>query len=288
MRAMMRKYTIAVVQMDSTENREDNLERIKHMMMAAKLEGASLVALPEVMNRMSAQEGVDTSEPLDGPTVDFLRKSAKELKIWIHGGSIRENNPHGLPFNTSVVIDPHGDVAAVYRKIHLYDVDIPGKVSVLESQRNSAGNEIVDLISPLGHLGFTICYDLRFSELFRILALRGAQVIFVPANFATGTGKDHWEPLLRARAIENNCYIIASAQIGEKQHFKAFGNSMVIDPWGRILAHSEKEEGYILAQIDLDLVDSIREELPNLKNRRPDIYNLSCATDGFQEKSSGE
>lgn len=270
----MEKYKVAIVQIDTGENREDNLSRIEKFIKEASEKDVALVTLPEVMNRMSFDNNVDTSEPLDGPTMKFMKACAVKYKIWIHCGSIREKNPEGLPYNTTLLLNPNGEVVCTYRKLHLYDVEIPNKVIALESSRNSPGKEIVSVNTELGHFGMTICYDLRFPELFRILALQGSEVIFVPANFAYSTGEAHWEALLRARAIENTCYIIASGQVGQKSKFRAYGNSMIISPWGEIITKIVDEEGIAIAEIDLNFVRKIQQELPSLKNRRDDIYEL--------------
>ena len=270
----MKDYKIALIQMDSGEDRSHNFEKIEQFLIKAHEEGVTLVALPEVMNRMTSDRSIDTSEPLDGPTITFMKKCAIKYNLWIHCGSIREVRPEGLPYNTTVLLSPKGEHEAIYRKLHLYDVDIPGKVTALESSRNSPGDEVVSVETEIGHLGMTICYDLRFPELFRLLTLKGAQIIFVPANFAYATGEAHWESLLRARAIENSCYIIASAQVGQKSHFKAYGHSLVIDPWGSVIAEIEEGEAMKIVDIDLDKVKEIRENLPSLKNRRDDVYDI--------------
>jgi predicted amidohydrolase len=271
----MRKYKIGMIQMDTRGDRDDNLKRIEAFIAQAKAEGVALITLPEVMNRMTVDRTIDTSEPLDGPTITFMKECAKKYDMWIHCGSIREKQAEGLPYNTTVLLNPEGETAAIYRKIHLYDVDIPGKVTALESSRNKAGEDVVSVETPMGHLGLTICYDLRFPELFRLLSLQGSEIIFVPANFAYATGVAHWETLLRARAIENGCYIIASAQTGEKREdIRSYGHSLMIDPWGEIIAEIEKDEAMAIATVDLDMVKRMREELPSLKNRRPDVYRL--------------
>jgi len=270
----MKQYKLALIQIDSGEDRAINLEKIEQFFIKAYEEGVTLVALPEVMNRMTSDRSIDTSEPLEGPTITFMKKCAVKYQFWIHCGSIREARADGLPYNTTVLLSPEGEIKTIYRKLHLYDVDIPGKVKALESSRNSKGNEVVSVKTAIGHLGMTICYDLRFPELFRLLALQGSEIIFVPANFAYATGEAHWESLLRARAIENSCYIIASAQTGQKSHFKAYGHSLVIDPWGSVIAEIEEGEGMKIVDIDLDKVSETRENLPSLKNRRDDVYDI--------------
>lgn len=152
---------------------------------------------------------------------------------------------------------------------------LPDGSSVRESDRKEPGKEIVTVQTELGHLGFAICYDMRFPELFRLMALQGAQIIFLPANFTMPTGKDHWEPILRARAIENGCYIIAPDQTGVKEKFTAYGNSMVVDPWGTVIARASDKPGVILAEIDLDYLESVRQRNPSIHNRRTDLYEIN-------------
>lgn len=269
------KYKVAVLQLDSIEDKTDNMNRIRTLIMEAKSKGVKLISLPEVMNCMSKDKTIDNSERLDGYSISFLKNCAIEFGLWIHCGSITEKNSEGLPYNTTVMLSPEGKSIAEYRKLHLFDVDIPGGVKYLESARINKGNKIVDVKTDIGHLGFTICYDLRFPELFRILSLRGAQVIFVPSNFAGHTGAAHWQSLLRARAIENGCYIIAAAQTGVKSKFTAFGHSLVVDSWGKIVAQAEEGECMIIAEIDLHMPATIREQLGSLQNRRDDIYSLA-------------
>jgi predicted amidohydrolase len=188
---------------------------------------------------------------------------------------MREEDPGREKFfNTTVMLDPSGGVIAKYRKLHTFDVTLTDGTVCNESARVRPGSEIVTVDSELGRLGFSICYDIRFPELFRLLAMDGAQVIFAPANFTLPTGKDHWEPILRTRAIENGCYIVAPAQIGKKPNFTAFGNSMVVDPWGTVIARSKDEPGVTIAEIDPDFQDKIRAQIPSLKNRRSDVYEL--------------
>jgi predicted amidohydrolase len=270
----MRKYKVAIIQMNTGENRDANLNRIKRFIADACEQGAKLIALPEVMNRRAADKTVPTEEPLDGPTISFMKACAAEFSLWIHCGSIREVNEEGLPYNTTVLLNDKGEIASVYRKLHLFDIELPNGFVTKESARNCPGDQVVDVVTDLGHLGMTICYDLRFPELFRLLALRGVEVMFMPANFAQATGEAHWESLLRARAIENSCYIIASAQTGQIGEFNTYGNSMIVDPWGAILARADKEECMMLAEIDLDLVEKTRQKMPGLKNRRSDVYVL--------------
>lgn len=273
---MIRKYTAAVVQLDSQEDKKQNLKHVCAFIDEAAARGARLVSFPEVMNfigdRVREEDG---PEPIPGLTTDLLREKAREHGIFIHGGSFAEVKPGDeRSFNTTVMIDPQGAIIAKYSKMHTFDVTLPDGTVCDESARIFPGDRIVTVDTELGKLGFSICYDIRFPELFRLLALEGAQVIFTPANFTLPTGKDHWDPILRTRAIENGCYVIAAAQIGKKKKFTAYGNSMIVDPWGTVVARSREEPGVTVAEIDLDFQDRIRAQLPSLKNRRPDVYDL--------------
>jgi predicted amidohydrolase len=272
----MRKYKVAAVQLDSQNDKAANLERISRLVDEAAAGGAALVSLPEVMNfigEMVREE--DYPEPIPGRSTEILMKKAAEHGMWIHSGSFAEVNPGNKRYyNTSVLIDDKGKIAAKYRKIHTFDVTLPDGTVCDESAQVAPGREVVTTDTPLGKLGLAICYDIRFPELFRLMALEGAQVLFTPANFTLPTGKDHWEVILRARAIENGCYVVAAAQIGKKHHFVAYGSSMIIDPWGTVLTRAREEEGVAFAEIDLDYLDKIRAQLPSLKNRRADVYEL--------------
>lgn len=272
----MRKYKAAVVQLDSQNDKGANLERISRLVDEAAAGGAKLVSLPEVMNFIGEMvKDEDRPEAVPGRSTELLMKKAKEHDIWIHSGSFAEDIPGDKRhYNTSVMIDRKGEIVASYRKIHTFDVTLPDGTVCDESARVHPGKEIVTVETELGVLGFSICYDIRFPELFRLMALEGAQVLFTPANFTLPTGKDHWEPILRTRAIENGCYVVAAAQIGKKPRFVAYGSSMVIDPWGTVLTRARETEGVAFAEIDLDYVDRVRGQLPSLKNRRPDVYEL--------------
>ena len=270
----MNQYVIAAIQMCTNDDRERNLHRVEEMTEEAVARGAKLVALPEVMNVASEDSILFPPECIDGDTIQRMGKLAEKHGIFLHCGSIREAGPGGKRYNASVLLNPKGEVAAVYRKLHLFDVQIENGPCVRESERDLPGGEIVAADTELGRLGFTICYDMRFPELYRLLSLEGAQVIFVPANFTKPTGEAHWHILLRARAIENNCYIVAPAQSGSKPHFEAYGHSVIIDPWGNILAELPLGEGVITAQIDLDMVEKMRSQLGSLQNRRADLYDL--------------
>ncbi len=241
-------------------------------MRAAVADGAELVALPEKWNLLAGGEELRAeAEPLDGPSLSAARDWAGELGIHLLAGSISERTD-AKAFNTSVLIGPGGDDLAVYRKIHLFDVDAGG-VSYRESEHEQPGTELVT--APLGDLvaGLTVCYDLRFPELYRILALRGAQLITVPSAFTSATGREHWEVLLRARAIENQVFVLAPNQVGTAApHYDSFGHSAIVDPWGTVLALAPAGECFIAADLDLDAQERTRSALPSLANRRPATY----------------
>jgi predicted amidohydrolase len=263
----------AVVQLNSTADKARNLEKAERLVRAAAADGAELIALPEKWNLLADGEALLAgAEPLDGPSLTAARSWAGELGVALLAGSVPERGDAGKAFNTSVLIDRDGDELAVYRKIHMFDVDAGG-VSYRESEHEEPGDEVVD--ARLGDLrvGLSVCYDLRFPELFRILAVRGARLLTVPSAFTATTGRDHWEVLLRARAIENQAFILAPNQVGEAPpHFSSYGRSAIVDPWGVVLAMAPDEECFVAAELDLEAQDRVRESLPSLANRRPRAY----------------
>jgi predicted amidohydrolase len=262
----------AAVQLNSTNEKARNLAAAERLVRAAAADAADLVALPEKWNLLAGgEELLAGAEPLDGPSLTAARGWARTLGIHLLAGSICERAAEKA-WNTSVLIGPDGEDLAVYRKIHMFDVDAGG-VAYRESEYEQPGEEIVT--APLGDLiaGLSVCYDLRFPELFRILALRGARLVGVPSAFTTATGRDHWEVLLRARAIENQVFVIAPNQIGAAApHFDSFGHSAIVDPWGTLLASAPGEECFVAADLDLAAQDRVRESLPSLANRRPAAY----------------
>jgi deaminated glutathione amidase len=262
----------AAVQLNSTGNKARNLAAAEGLVRAAAAAGADFVALPEKWNLLAGgEELLAAAEPLDGPSLSAARSWARTLGIHLLAGSIGERGAEKAS-NTSVLIGPDGEDLAIYRKIHMFDVDAGG-VSYRESEHEQAGSELVT--APLGGLiaGLSVCYDLRFPELFRILALRGARVIGVPSAFTTATGRDHWEVLLRARAIENQVFVVAPNQVGKAApHFDSFGRSAIVDPWGVVLATAPDEECFVAADLDLEAQDRVRESLPSLANRMPQAY----------------
>jgi deaminated glutathione amidase len=263
----------AVVQLNSNAEKARNLGAAERLVRAAAADGAELVALPEKWSLLATgEELVAGAESLDGPTLGAARAWAGELGIHLLAGSIPERGPEAKAFNTSVLIGPGGEDLAVYRKIHMFDVEVDG-VAYRESAHEEAGEEVVSADLGAAVLGLSVCYDLRFPELYRILAVRGARVLAVPSVFTKATGRDHWEPLLRARAIENQAFVLAPNQVGEAPpHFSSNGRSAIVDPWGVVLATAPDEECFVAAELDFAAQDRVRQSLPSLANRRPRAY----------------
>jgi len=267
----------AAIQMNSTADRERNLAAADRLVRAAAADGARLVVLPEKWSVLGTAEQLAAgAEPLDGPAVSWARATARELRIDLIAGSIVEAaDPPARPkhANTSVHVGPDGEIKAVYRKLHLFDVEVDG-VAYRESDGEDPGEEIVTTTLQDGTVaGMAVCYDLRFPELFRILTLRGARVLTLPSAFTLATTRDHWEVLIRARAIENQCFVIAPNQIGEHAPGKrSGGRSLIADPWGTVLATAPDAETHVAAELDFDRQDGIRRTLPALAHRRPRAY----------------
>jgi deaminated glutathione amidase len=268
----------AAVQLTSTPDFDRNLERADRLTRAAAADGARLVVLPEKWSALGRGEAqVDGAQPIDGPAISWARAAARELGIDLVAGSFSERGTDpsrpGRLRNTSVHVGPDGEVHATYRKVHMFDVTVEGTV-YRESEHEDAGEELV--VSPTAdgvELGLSICYDLRFPELYRILAIRGARVFTVPAAFTVPTTRDHWEILLRARAIEDQAFVVAANQIGEHQPgLRSGGRSMIVDPWGIVLVQAPDREGHVVADLDLEAQARTRRDLPALANRRPSAY----------------
>jgi len=265
---------VAAVQLNATADRAANLAAADRLVREAAARGAQLVVLPEKWPLLGSGAQLQAgAEAIDGPAITWARECARELELELVAGSFTELAEDGLRHNTSVHISPDGEIRALYRKIHMFDVTIDG-LAYRESEFEEPGDQIVVTQTDAGlELGLTICYDLRFPELYRILALRGARVLVVPAAFTLPTTRDHWETLLRARAIENQAFVIAANQIGENEPGRhSGGRSMIVDPWGVVLAQAGDSVGVIVAELDLARLDAIRESLPSLANRRPAAY----------------
>jgi deaminated glutathione amidase len=265
----------AAVQLNSTDDKERNMATADRLVRDAAQDGADLIVLPEKFNVLGEHEHyVAGAETLDGPTITWAREVARELGVDLVAGSIVEKREGRDKLgNTSVHVGPDGEVKAVYRKIHMFDV-VVGGIEYRESASEDPGDEIVTSEAADGiPLGLTVCYDLRFPELFRILAIRGARVVTLPAAFTKVTGRAHWEILIRARAIENQAFVVAADQIGTHPPDKeSFGGSMIVDPWGDVLASAPDEECFIAANLDFARQDEVRDKLPSLANRVAGAY----------------
>jgi deaminated glutathione amidase len=265
----------AAVQLNSTDDKARNLEAADRLTRAAAADGATLVVLPEKWSVIGSPADLRAgAEPLDGPAITWARDVARELHIDLIAGSIAERVPDREKLaNTSLHIGPDGEVHASYRKIHMFDVEVDGTV-YRESETEDPGDEIVTSETAGGvELGLTICYDLRFPELYRILAVRGARILAVPAAFTLATTREHWETLVRARAIENQAFVVAANQYGlHPPGNRSGGRSMIVDPWGVVLAQAPDRETYVIADLDLERQAQIRRDLPSLANRRPAAY----------------
>ncbi|PCI38387.1 MAG: amidohydrolase [Rhodospirillaceae bacterium] len=260
-------FKAACVQMNTSNDMAENIEDASTFARTAAMLGAELVFFPENVTMMTF--GADNIRAnafvqSEHPAVGAFQALAQDLDIWLHGGTLAIIEGDKIA-NRSFVFAPDGSIAATYDKIHMFDVDLGGGESYRESETFSPGDEVVLVGLPWGGLGLSTCYDVRFPYLYRTMAQNGAQMLAVPAAFTVPTGQAHWETLLRARAIENGCYVFAAAQTGT--HFadrKTYGHALIIDPWGKVLADGETEPGIIIADIDMNLVDDVRAKVPSL------------------------
>lgn len=273
---MMERNTMraAVVQLHVDEDVNRNLETAFDLVRRAAADGADIVVLPETVDFRGGREQVPAIKTdIPGPVSSRFAGIARELGIWLLAGSIHENIPgRDHTYNSSLLFNREGAEVARYRKLHLYDVQIPGRVDALESATIAPGTDVVTADIEGHTAGLSICYDIRFPELYRALASKGAEIVFLPAMFMMFTGRDHWEVLIRARAIENQCFMLASGQYGvDGKGVATYGRSMIVDPWGTVLATAPDGDGYALATLDFDALARIRRELPSLANRRRDV-----------------
>jgi deaminated glutathione amidase len=263
---------VALCQTNCGEDVAANEEQVFGLFEEAVTEAVDVVALPEVWSLQGSATLIrEAAEPIPGPRTDRLAQLAARHHVWVHGGSVLERDGDHV-FNNSVLFDREGALVASYRKIHLFDADPPGAVPSRESSVFSAGDQVVTAETEFGRVGLSICYDLRFPELYRALAVQGATIMFVPAAFRFETGVDHWEPLLRARAIEDQAFVVAAAQWGTwgppGRERRNYGHSLVVDPWGDLVAEAPDEVGVTFAELDLARVEQVRQILPSLRHRR--------------------
>lgn len=274
-----KKFKVAAIQMTSINDKEVNLKKAESFIALAGEEGAKIVALPEMFNFSGRiKEKKENAESIPGPTIDWLKKLARKFTIYLLCGSILEESKEEgkrIFYNTSVFLNPRGQIIARYRKLHLFDVTLPDNSSLRESELITTGDTVVQVETPVALFGLSICYDIRFPELYRRLAKKGVQVVFIPSAFTLQTGKDHWETLVRARAIENQFYVIAPAQIGKDFEGKrCWGKSMIVDPWGIPLAKAPEKETVIFSEVDLSYQKKIREDMPSLSHTREDLFRF--------------
>ena len=274
----MTRLSVALVQLDAGSDPEANVATAAELADEAAAGGARLVALPEYLQFRGEDDGYRASaRPIPGPFTTAFSEIARRRDCWILAGSLAESSADpARPWNTSALIAPSGDVVSRYRKIHLFDVAVEAGPADLESARVTPGDELVVADVDGVRLGLTICYDLRFGELYRALSLLGAEVLTVPANFTERTGRDHWEVLLRARAIENGAYVLAPSQINGPPGHPAFGRTMIVDPWGTVVAQAPDRVAIVRAELDTGRVASIRRQIPVLANRRPATYEVAA------------
>jgi len=265
------KFLAAAVQMLASDDKPANLQEAERWIRQAAAKGARVVVLPEVFFwRGNKKLEREFAEPIPGPTSTLMAELARGLSLYLLAGSMLEAIPASdKAYNTSLLFDPSGALLASYRKVHLFDVDLANGVSLRESDTRAPGGKVVVAQTPLASMGLSVCYDLRFPELYRGHADRGADLIFVPSAFTAFTGQAHWEALLRARAIENQVYIIAADQFGKSaKSFECHGHSMIVDPWGKIVAELADGPGVVTAEVDLDYLAQVRAELPALQHRK--------------------
>ena len=264
---------IGIGQMNSQDNKSNNLEQAEQLIDRLAAQGVQFIILPEYFHFLGAEDRMpQNAESMEGKSLALIRRKALEHQVYLHSGSFLEKDKDSI-YNTSVVFDPKGDIIAKYRKIFLFDVETPGGFVYKESATITSGNEVVTFQVEDITFGMSICYDLRFPEMYRRLMKMGAQVILVPAAFTLQTGRDHWELLLRARAVENLSWVISSAQWGpHPPNFTCYGRSMVINPWGLVVAQASDGVSCLTAEIDVDILKEKRITFPALNHIREDLF----------------
>ena len=274
---MRENLKVALCQMRVESDKSKNLNHVREMVQEAAQRGARMIVLPEIFNGPYHLEMMaENAEIFSGPTTAILSELAYNNKIILVGGSIPEKDTDGKIYNTSYIFDQEGELIGKHRKMHLFDIDIPGQISFKESQVLSAGNSLQIIRYKDLVFAVIICYDIRFPELARLAALAGAQLLIVPAAFNTTTGPAHWDLLMRSRAVDNQLFVLAcSPARNVESNYQAWGHSIVVDPWGRVLSEGDIGEEIIEVELDFSIVDKIRHELPLLQHRRTDIYELN-------------
>lgn len=268
---------VAAVQLTSKANKKKNLAVASALMTRAVRQGAELVALPEYFSFIGGKSEMlkEAEKPGHGAAYEMVRDFAKKHEVYVLAGTIPTFQNDKRPLNRSILFGPEGQELGSYDKVHLFDAELENTRSYRESDIFKPGSDLEIADTPFGKVGFSVCYDLRFPEMYRVLTLKGARMIFVPSAFTMYTGKDHWLPLLKARAIENQVYIVAPAQIGKNsEHKTSYGKSCIIDPWGNIIALAPDCETVVVADIDFKFLSKVRKELPVLKHYRKDLFRF--------------
>ena len=267
------KFKLGLCQMAGTMDKDETRAIADKFVREAAENGAQVISLPEMWDCPYSNDYFrDYAEPADGPTVEFMSRLAEELKVYLIGGSISELDGDRV-YNTSFIFDPSGRIIGRHRKVHLFDIDVEGGIRFMESDTLTAGNELTVVDTEFCKIGVAICYDIRFPEWFRKMALAGAQLIVLPAAFNMTTGPAHWDLSIRARALDNQVYMAANAPARvEDGVYVSYGNSCIASPWGDFIAHADEKPQIIYGDIDLDRVAAVREQLPLLKHRRPELY----------------
>lgn len=273
----MKPCRAALVQMDSQADREENMKYAESAVAEAVGYGAGFVMLPETAEYIGP-DFTGHAGKVPGPVSERFAGMAKRYGVWLHAGSVTERR-EGKPCNLTMVFAPDGRLSALYRKVHLFDVAVEEGPSYRESAEIAAGDMLTLADTDIGRIGLSICYDLRFPQMYRLYAGRGAEILAVAANFTDATGEAHWEPLVRARAIENTCYVLACGQCGQKPAFRAHGHSMIVDPWGRVLAEAGDKPGIIYGDLEPEALLKARRQIPCLENQRDDLYLLTGDVD---------
>lgn len=287
----MNRFKVGVCQLQVVDDKKANLSKARRLIGEAARAGSNLVVLPEMFNcpYQSSLFPVYAEPVPGGETISMLAQAAREEQVYLVGGSIPEKGEYGSVFNTCAVISPEGNILACHRKVHLFDVDLEDGLSFKESETLKAGDELTVVPTSLATLGIGICYDIRFPELARLMVLAGAEVIVLPAAFNRFTGPAHWELLLRSRAVDNQVYVIgASPALNPQATYYAWGRSMVVDPWGSILAVAGENETVLYAEIDPARLEQVRRELPLLTHRRSDLYKITAATRSMPRGTTDE
>ncbi|GLJ24888.1 hypothetical protein SUGI_0476070 [Cryptomeria japonica] len=289
---MAGKVKIAAAQMTSINDLNANFQTCSRLVQEAAAAGVKLLSLPENFSFVGSKDGESLSiaDALDGPIMQRYCSLAKESGIWLSLGGFQEKGHDDKHlFNTHVLLDGLGNIRSCYRKIHLFDVDVPGGMVYKESNFTSPGSELVVADSPVGRLGLTVCYDLRFPEIYQQLRFRhNSQVLLIPSAFTRVTGEAHWELLLRARAVETQCYVVAASQAGKhNEKRESYGDAMIIDPWGTVVARCQDRlsTGIAVAEIDPSFIDSVRMRMPISDHHKPDIYAKSSISEAVGNMS---